>query len=433
MLLNHKLTSIISNKNLRKGTVTLIDQGFVSGTNFITGVVIGRMCSKEEFGLYLLGLSLMLFAVNLQAGVISTPYTVYSPQLKGPAQKKYTGSMLCVQLVLSAIVVVSILLIQTPVFAYLIPAEFIKISKSLSITIFAIMFREFARQIYFSHLRMGAALTLDLVIVIIQLSGLFALIQLSLLTIENVFYVLGTGCLVAGCGHIIHMRHNLILKYQDVIKDLRKNWQFGKWPLAAGVALTLSMQLYPWLLSYFHTTLHTGELAAVMGIANIANPFIIGAANFLGPKVMHGYASSGLLGVERVVLKITSLLFACMVLFCLIMFTIGGPLLQIVYGPDYSHLGIVVGLVAMSLMSDVVTFPHRCGLFALGRPDISFKASSLALGCSLTLGVVLVKEFGVYGVGFGLLSGNLMASGLRWLVYRRQIRAFHDTRVLQDA
>ena len=64
------------------GDPFLADQGVSSATNFLTGVIIARACSKEELGLYMLGFSLVLFVTDLQTSLISTPYMVYAPRLK---------------------------------------------------------------------------------------------------------------------------------------------------------------------------------------------------------------------------------------------------------------------------------------------------------------------------------------------------------------
>jgi len=59
-----------------KGFIALTDQAVASATNFLTGVIIGRACTKEQFGLYMLGFSIVLFVMSLQTSLISTPYMV---------------------------------------------------------------------------------------------------------------------------------------------------------------------------------------------------------------------------------------------------------------------------------------------------------------------------------------------------------------------
>jgi len=63
------------------GTWALLDQVFVSLTNFSTGILIGRFCSKDELGRYMLGYSVILFAIAFQQMLISSPYILIQPRL----------------------------------------------------------------------------------------------------------------------------------------------------------------------------------------------------------------------------------------------------------------------------------------------------------------------------------------------------------------
>ncbi len=54
----------------------------------------------------MLGFSIVLFVMSLQASLISTPYMVYSPRLKGGEHARYTGSTLIHQLGLSALIII---------------------------------------------------------------------------------------------------------------------------------------------------------------------------------------------------------------------------------------------------------------------------------------------------------------------------------------
>jgi hypothetical protein len=79
---------------LHQSIVSMADQAVASATNFLTGVIIARACSKEELGLYMLGFSLILLMTDFQTSLITTPYMVYAPRLKGRAHALYTGSTL---------------------------------------------------------------------------------------------------------------------------------------------------------------------------------------------------------------------------------------------------------------------------------------------------------------------------------------------------
>ena len=100
--------AVSSDTAIHQGILSLADQAVASATNFLTGIIIGRAGSKEELGLYILGLSLILFMTDLQTSLITTPYMVYAPRLKGKAHALYTGSTLIHQLVFCLVVMLAV-------------------------------------------------------------------------------------------------------------------------------------------------------------------------------------------------------------------------------------------------------------------------------------------------------------------------------------
>ena len=95
-------------KALHQGIISLADQAVASATNFLTGIIIARACSKEQLGLYMLGFSLILLMTDFQTSLITTPYMVYAPRLKGRAHALYTGSTLIHQLVFCLITMLGV-------------------------------------------------------------------------------------------------------------------------------------------------------------------------------------------------------------------------------------------------------------------------------------------------------------------------------------
>ncbi len=56
--------------------LALADQAVVSGTSFLTMVVVGRSTSASELGLYSIASSLLVASVTIQDSLISLPYTI---------------------------------------------------------------------------------------------------------------------------------------------------------------------------------------------------------------------------------------------------------------------------------------------------------------------------------------------------------------------
>ena len=173
-----------------KTTISFLDQGIVSATSFATAVIIGRMCSKGELGLYMLSMSLILFATDLQTSIISTPYMVYVPRLNKERKALYTGSTLIHQLVFSCLLILSFAgagaLAGHAGQSALAQAFWMAAAVGVGF-----MLREYGRRLWFARLQLTTALAMDICISVAQISGLLLLVHLHLLSGLHAFGLLG--------------------------------------------------------------------------------------------------------------------------------------------------------------------------------------------------------------------------------------------------
>lgn len=402
---------------MRKGWFTLANQGVVSATNFLTGVLIGRFCTKEEFGLYMLGFSIVLFVLDLQISLVSTPYMVYSPRLKGTALNLYSGSSLIHQLALSTIVMF-VLVVWSGFLSFGSgPAGLASVVWALVVTIGLIMLREFVRRICFAGLRMEIALIFDLCVAAIQISGLFILAKLGFLSATHAYWVIGIACGVAGASWFLLNRAGFKIQISQAISDFTHNWTFGKWVFASGILWTISMNLYPWFLTFFHGTASAGVWGACLGVLAMANVPLAGVQNFLGPKIANVYANGGILMLRRFAIKASMLLCIVMSILCCALLILGEPLLVLFYGEKYSGNGVVVFVLALSLVASSVAFSFSRALFAIERADIDFKVNFIPFFILFTFGLSFVRSYGPLGAAIGLLIANLSASVVRLVLF----------------
>jgi len=261
-----------------------MNQGVVSATNFVTGVLIGRYCTKDEFGLYMLGFSIVLLVLDLQISLIATPYMVYSPRLKGEEQRLYRGSSLIHQGVLSAIVMFVLAAWGIILSLGFGPPGLSPVIWALVAAIGFIMFREFVRRLCFAGLRMEIALLFDCCVAALQVAGLLILARSGLLSATRAYWVIGCACATAGAGWLLLNRSGFTVQARRAISDLEQNWTFGKWVFASGMLWTVSMNLYPWLLTFFHGTSSVGVWGACLVVTALANVPLAGLQNYLGPR-----------------------------------------------------------------------------------------------------------------------------------------------------
>lgn len=402
---------------LHQSIISLADQAVSSATNFATGIIIARTSSKEELGLYMLGFSLILLVTDFQTSLITTPYMVYAPRLKGRAHALYTGSTLIHQLAFCLITMVAVVCGAFAVSKGMGRQGLEPVLWALSVVIALIMLREHARRVSFARLRLTTAFLFDTSIAVGQIGGLLLLGHFGLLSASRAFWVIGSVCGIAVLGWLWSDRECYRPQLDESLADLKKNWTFGKWVFASGLVWAVSMNLYPWFLAYFHGTASTGVWAACVGVVSVGNPALIGIMNFVGPKIAHVHAEAGPKALRRMVLTITAALALPISLLCVGMAIWGGQLVVMLYGRKYAGNGLVVAFLSFNYLVYAASFSFSRALMAIERADLDFLLNFVALFMMVFMGFWLVRALGPVGAAIGLFAANFVTSAARAAVF----------------
>ena len=172
-----KLATVFYSSRDRNLFLSLLDQAVVSGTSFITTLLIGRICGAEELGIYSLAFTLIVLGTNLQTAVFSMPYTIYGNQLSGNARYEYAGSVLMHCLILMAVSSISLALAAIGLTVLRPEGQHSLVIWILVGAMPLLLLREFVRRFAFAHLRIRVVLALDSIAAAIQLAGLWLLVK----------------------------------------------------------------------------------------------------------------------------------------------------------------------------------------------------------------------------------------------------------------
>jgi O-antigen/teichoic acid export membrane protein len=409
----------LSWETFRTGLATVIDQAIVSGTSFCVSIMIGRRCSKEELGLYVLGMSIVLFVTGLQNSFITMPYIVYSPRADGKVDSQYAGSTLIHEAGLSILAIITMLIIaRAGLYRIGVPGLGRVVWVLASVVTF-ILLREYARRMCFAWLQAGNAIAMDLLAGIIQIGGLLFLSRHGLLSAISAYWVIGSACGLAAIWWLVSRRQNFDVRLSRVGTDLSHNWSFGKWMFAGGFVYMASSQLYPWFLAGLYGTNATGTYAACLGVVLFANPLLMGCSNYLGPKAAHSFARGGIARLRSVVYKATFVISALMVVFAAGILIVGGQLVVAIYGPQYAGNGPVISVLVLSILAGAVALGFDAGLYAMNRPTAIFQATLLGLGATVCFGFWMAKYYGPLGAAYGLLAASIITGASKCFSFWR--------------
>ncbi len=413
--------SVFTRYGVVKPALGLFDQGIVSLTPFLASVLMGRINTQDEFGLYVLGVTVVAFLVELQTALISSPYMVYSPRLRGMKRARYAGGTLLAQLALGAAAAVALGASAVAVAVLdgggdgggdcgngLAP-----VLGALALVIVFILLRDFIRRVAMARLEMADALVLDMAVSALQLAGLAALAVLGALNAPLAHIMIGAACAAASLVWMRRNRHRFEPSISHARGDFKRNWAMGKWLFASGLLWAVGIHAYPWILAAMHGTGAAGVWGACLGALSLVVAPQGGITNWLGPKIAITYARGGPAPLRRFVFRAAAGLGAALALMCLVLIVHADRILAVIYGEIYASSGIVLAIMAVGVIARGAAFCFSRGLFAIERADVDFWINLIPLAILGTFGLWAISTHGAVGAAAALLTSHAVAAAVR--------------------
>lgn len=245
----------------------VLDQALISLSNLGIGFLLIKLTTKDSYGLYGIGFSIILLSVGSVNSLITTQMAVFAPEKE--EKKQYCLSMLLSQYIILTPIWLTFLLVSAVLrYIGLISSEIFLYGVVLSVVILAATFHEFMRRYFYVDLKPSRVLQIDLVNVLLIFIIIIAAVinQVSLTHVEATI-IYGVGAVIGGLTGLLYS--GLLRKPSliDVKSSLGESWLHGSWALAGTIVSWLQTQGYVAILSIFAS-------AASIAEANAARLFL---------------------------------------------------------------------------------------------------------------------------------------------------------------
>jgi O-antigen/teichoic acid export membrane protein len=407
---------------LRQGAWSVFDQAIVSGTGFATSVILGRLGSKEDLGVYYLALSLVYFARGILEQLVAAPYVIYGNRKRGAELAAYTGSVLVHQGVLTALVAAALVVFALAVERGLGPAAFSGVAWMLAAAAPVLLFRDYVRQMSFARLQVATATAVDGAVAVLQLGGLLLVAAAGMLDVRVAYFVMAAACGAACLGWLARRPQPMAIAAARIAADWRRNWSFSRWALASQLVGSSMIYVMPWMLAIGHSTGATGMLAAASTLVGLANMFVVGLSNALTPQAARAFASGGVPELAAVLRKTAWIFVAALGTFALAALLVGEPVAIGLYGPKFAGIGPILFTLALALLAGSMGVTAGNGLWAMERPQANFLADVCGLAAAAAAALACVGWLGELGAALAALSGAAVGSSVRGLTLWRVMR-----------
>lgn len=398
----------------------LADQIVYSFGNMIVAALISRHCAQRDFGIYILTQRSMDVLIQLSNVFLWAPFTFNLPGTPEQRKALYQGSILNLQIGLCLIFTLALWVAShwasTPS-----RGVYYGTFAPLILTSGGILFREFTRRMYFSHMRMKEAFWTEVATVVLQIAGVEWLYSVGRLNVANTLLMLCGGAVMVSLWWVVREWRGLSLNLRATWQDFRLNLRLGRWFLGSNMIFLVSSQWNPWVLGGLLGGAAVGAYAVCESVVNIPRVALASMQNVMGPMIARAHNEGGKEALRETVRRLDRMVLAGSALFAVCIVSVGPWVARLIFKSAPGNARVVLILLAMNLLVYSATLAQSYGLTALDRADTTLYANALGLAAQGALCYFLVRSFHVPGAAAAMLLGSVIVLYVRGAFFRREM------------
>ncbi|GAB4471035.1 MAG: hypothetical protein Kow0088_04350 [Anaerolineales bacterium] len=417
----------------RQGYFAAIDQALISLTNFLATVIVARYATPTDLGVYAVGFSALTLMRNTIEGLVIQPLNVYGAGMAEDEFAAYASSTGVIQLTLAGITA-----LVSAGGGWLLTGMGNDVAGPALFSLWFVLsfwqMQEFVRRLLYTRRRVLAAMTNTLLGSLTRLGLLLWWGKEASLNGVRGLEAIGWGALIALLSGLWANRKVWRLRGLTPRRTWQRNWDFGRWMMGSTLANWVSVEFYPVLTAGMVSFAAAGAYRALQNLVAPIHALLRATDTFLTPRAAEEFQRKGIPALRRILRLIY--LFNGLPVLVMLGFALLFPrqVLGLLYGETYADYSQGVILMATFYALWFAYWPLQTVLKACRHSKPIFIANLIAIILMLTLGLLAILRWGVYGTIGGQILNALAVNGVLWFAWRRLQRVIpHATSVAAGA
>ena len=408
----------------------IADQALVSGTNFITNVIVARSLGIAQFGVFALAWMAMLFFYSMQMAMISAPMMSLGPKTPPADRRSYWGAVI-VQELFFAFASSALIFLGLHLVAILIHQPGLdRLTYPLCLATVAYLLQDFARRYFFTTRQSRRAFLNDAVSCLPQLPLIFFFLRLHLIGISGVLWIFAVTSLV-GVGLGLYWLEPVGFALRDIKKTATRHWRFSRWIAPSWLLSWMSTNFIAVLAPVYYGPAAAGVLRASQNIVAVTHVWILGLDNAMPAEAAHRLQEGGISALSQYLRNMSLRWGGLTAGFALVVGIVPQFWLRLLYGSQFAGYGAILRMYCLLYILVFIGGPIRAGLQALEYTAPFVWAQIGASAFALAIGIPLTRSFGLTGVMIGTIATMLILQGMLALALFRRCRGAEIARTRQ--
>ncbi len=397
-------------KWLITGALALVDQGLISGSNFVVGIVLARSLGARQYGAYALAFSTFLLLSLLYHALLLEPMSVFGASSWRRQMPDYLGRLLWLQAIVAAVCIGTLGAVALVISEWGASKELPPALLGIAFASPCVLLMWFARRALYVGYHAGQAALAAILYCGVLFGGLWALSKTSTLSPVSAFLVMGTGALAASTVLLIRLRPAVrCCRWPALAEVARSHWRYGRWALGSAIFIWVPWNCYYTVVTAFFGLSQAGALRALLNLSlPMAQLFAALCLLFL-PHTAHIADAEGWKGAKRQAAIIGGIFTATGIVYWGAVILWRAPLIRFLYGGQYANVTSLVPWVALASILSGMVFGPASAFRAMQSPAtvcMIFFGSSVI---GLAFGIPATHAYGITGAIIGIVLSSIAA------------------------
>lgn len=407
---------------VRKGSLAILDQALISGSNFAIGILLARWLAPNEYGVYALTFSIFLLLSQIQQALLLEPQSVLGPAEFSRRLPEYLGALLWLYVGLAAAIVV--VLGGTSATAHLLEhaSSLSRALAGVGIAAPSILLYWLVRGACYVKLASRTALSgsaLYCIVLVVTFFGMHGSHSMSPLA---AYLLMGLGAIAASTLLLIQLGPSMQLGNGSFLwRVAKEHWIYGRWALASAVVTWLPWNVYYSVLGHYWGMDATANYRAAMNFLLPLGQTLTALSLLAHPIVAKKLAQRGSTGVLSQGPEIVALYGGAAILYWLVVLPLRSQLFKLMYGNHYSDVSWMPWIAVASIFW-FAAFAPPIVLRAIQSPISVFTMYGAAGIVTLAIGIPATAAWGIRGVCIGTMLSSMSALGTGLLLIHGKSR-----------
>ncbi len=394
-----------------RGLLALLDQGLISGANFLVGILLARHLAPDRYGAYAMAFEVFLFLSVAYGALVLEPLSVFGSSVYKDSNREYLGILLRIHSVIAAVVFLG-LGVCALVLQWIEPSSnMVSALVGVGVATPCVLLFWLARRGFYVRLSPRHAAAGAFVYSVVVVGGLVVVDHLGHLSPLAAFLLMAVGAAVTAPMMLARLGLTLKLKSgaYEICEVIRRHWGYGRWALGSAVAIWFSGAIYYPILGAFHGLAEAGNLKALMNFSSPIGQAFAAMSLLSLPYAARIHHHDNLRDRSHLSARLAIIYGGGTIFYWVIIVIFREPIVHHLYAGHYADITSLVPWLALGSVLRISATSQAVILRAMHSPSLVFVAYAAASAVAVLLGVPCTWAFGLAGSVITLVLSSAVA------------------------